>query len=185
MTVARTEQAGATLPLRLFLVGFMASGKSTVGSVLAEKLGRPFLDLDAVIEAEAGESIPEIFESRGEPVFRDLEHRCLTDMAAIPSAVIATGGGTMVFERNREAMRRLGVSIWLDPGIDTLLARLRRTAGGDRPLYQDEAQARALYNRRVEAYRMADLRVTSPTEATAHAVADKIQSLLRERSCGI
>ncbi len=171
--------------VRLYLVGFMASGKTAVGAELARLLERPFVDLDAVIEEQVGASIQDIFERRGESAFRDLEHQYLCQTEAIEGGVIATGGGTMVFERNREVIRRQGLSIWLDPGLETILARLARSWKSDRPLYLGDEQTRNLYNRRLDAYRMADLRVTSPPEATARSVAARIELLLRERSCGI
>ena len=180
-----TSHEEAAPSARLYLVGFMACGKTAVGSALARLLGRPFIDLDAVIEEQTGERIRAIFEQRGEAAFRELEHECLRQTEMIGGGVIATGGGTMAFERNRAVIRRLGASIWLDPGIETILARLARSVKADRPLYLDEEQTRELYNRRLDAYRMADLRVTSPPEATADSVAARIEVLLRERSCAI
>lgn len=170
---------------RLYLTGFMAAGKTAVGSALAENLGRVFCDLDAVIEQEAGETVREIFARRGEAAFRDLEHECLGRTAELAGAVIATGGGTMSFARNRELIRRLGVSVWLDPPFDTLLARLRRSVAADRPLYGDENETRALYHRRLDAYRMSDLRIEPSSGESAPSVAARIAHLLRERRCAI
>ncbi len=185
MVSASPDETTPPSTARLYLVGFMASGKTSVGSRLARLLERSFVDLDAVIEEKAGESVRAIFDHRGEQAFRDLEYQCLRQTEAVEHGVIATGGGAMVFERNREVIRRLGLSIWLDPGLETILARLARSVKSDRPLYLGEEQIRELYTRRLDTYRMADLRVTSPPEATAHTVAARIEHLLRERSCGI
>ena len=163
----------------------MAAGKTVVGSALAQLLGYRFRDLDQAIEERAGDKVREIFERHGEARFRDLEHECLKRTGALEEAVIATGGGTMAYERNRQVMRRLGVSVWLDPGLPTLLERLRRSIAADRPLLRNQEQTRALYHRRLDAYRMADLRVEVSSRETAHDVAARIASLLRERSCVI
>ena len=163
----------------------MAAGKTHVGSLLARMLGFRFVDLDREIESRAGEPVRAIFERRGEGHFRDLEHECLRRTASLGDAVIATGGGTMAAERNRDVIRRLGVSVWLDADIETLLARLRRSVRSQRPLFRDEAQARALYLERREAYRLADLRVGTASDGTAQSVAGNIALLLRERRCVI
>ncbi|HEY2738306.1 MAG TPA: shikimate kinase, partial [Thermoanaerobaculia bacterium] len=79
--------------MRIYLTGFMGSGKSTVGRLLAERLGMPFIDLDAEIEQRAGITVREIFERHGEPVFRRLEQEALRATEEMPDAVVATGGG--------------------------------------------------------------------------------------------
>lgn len=172
-------------PGRIYLIGFMAAGKTTIGSALGAMLGAPFIDLDRAIEQQAGQRVSEIFEHRGESAFRDLEHEGLGDTEALAHCVIATGGGAFTYERNRELIQRLGVSVWIDPGLEAILERLRRSRREDRPLFRDAAQIRALYHRRLDAYRMADLRIRSGSEETAQGVAASIASLIRERSCGI
>ena len=179
------ESRAGQIPPRIYLTGFMAAGKTTIGSALAELLDRPFVDLDQEIERRTGERVREIFARHGERAFRDLEHESLQRTADLAQGVIATGGGAMAHERNRQVIRRLGVSVWLDPGLETLLSRLRRSLRSDRPLFRDEEQARALYLRRLDAYRMADLRIDTGAEATVESVAASIVSLLRERSCVI
>ncbi len=170
---------------RVYLVGFMAAGKSAVGSALAGLLGVDFYDLDRLIEQRAGAPVHEIFERRGEGWFRDLEHQCLEQTGALESAVIATGGGTMTFARNRELIGRLGASVWLDPPFETLMARLEKGGGPTRPLFRDPEQARALYHSRLDAYRMADLRIETLGRETADDVAARIAAELRERNCAI
>ena len=180
-----TDVPSKAAPRRIYLTGFMAAGKTTIGSRLAELLDYPFVDLDHAIEQRTGERVPEIFARQGEDAFRNLEHECLLCTADLVQGVIATGGGTMAQERNREVIRQLGVSLWIDPGIELILARLRRSRRSDRPLFRDEEQARKLYHRRLDAYRMADLRIETPSGETAQSVAASIAALLRERSCVI
>ncbi|MCP3957570.1 MAG: shikimate kinase [bacterium] len=171
--------------MRIYLIGFMAAGKTKVGISLSGLLGYRFCDLDQEIEGQVGASVREIFERRGEDSFRDLEHGCLERTASFENAVIATGGGTMTFERNRALIRDSGVSVWLDPSFEILLERLARGARGSRPLFRDEEQARSLYDSRLDAYRMADLRIETMAEDTPGGVAGKIAARLRERSCAI
>ena len=128
---------------RIYLTGFMAAGKTAVGGALAALLGYRFIDLDRQIEARAGLSAAEIFERRGEEAFRELEHRALEGTANLRQTVIATGGGAMTFERNRALIRRLGLSVWLDPGFEIILARLDEAGRRRRPLFRDPEQARS------------------------------------------
>ena len=109
----------------LVLIGYRGTGKSTVGRILAESLGRPFLDSDREIEARAGRSIRSIFTESGEAEFRDIEERTLAEvMAEIPGAVLATGGGAVLRPANREGLRRFGFVAWLTAGPAELARRL-------------------------------------------------------------
>lgn len=117
------------------LIGFMGSGKSTVGKLLAEKLDNRFVDTDAVIEKKVGCSISELFETKGEEYFRDLESKVLKGLAKKSERfVIATGGGMPVRPANREAMRSLGTVVYLKANAETIAEHLQ----GDttRPLLQ-------------------------------------------------
>lgn len=170
---------------RIYLVGFMAAGKSTVGSALASELNYRFVDLDRLIEDREGLRVHQIFERHGEDQFRDLEHECLRQTEARENVVIATGGGTMTFERNRAVIGRLGLSIWLDPPLRELLERLERGGRSKRPMFRGRQHARALYHSRRDAYRMADMRIETVSRDTADVVAARIAALLRERNCVI
>lgn len=163
----------------------MAAGKTVVGSALARILGYSFRDLDRAIEEQSRQTVREIFSRSGEAAFRDLEHECLRRTAELEDVVIGTGGGTMAFPRNREVIRRLGVSVWLDPPYETLRARLVRSVSADRPMLGDDNETRALYHRRLDAYRMSDLRIETSSGETSQGVAVRIALLLRERSCVI
>ncbi len=153
----------------IYLVGFMGSGKSTIGRCLAERLGLPFVDLDDDIEAAAGRTIADIFSNDGEAAFRDAEHAALAARArGLDAAVVALGGGAYTFARNRELLRGAGMTVWLDCSFERALARV---AGFEhRPLAKDPAQFRLLFEKRIADYALADVRipVTSddPEEAT-------------------
>jgi shikimate kinase len=109
----------------LVLIGYRGTGKSTVGRILAERLGRPFLDCDREIEARSERSIRSIFHESGEPAFRDLEERTLAELTAErPGAVLATGGGAVLRESNRRTLRGFGFVVWLTADPVELARRL-------------------------------------------------------------
>jgi shikimate kinase len=111
---------------RIALVGMMGSGKSTVGRSLAERLGCPFVDLDAAIEAESGVSIPRIFATGGEAAFRAWEERVLRELTGTSQdMVLATGGGVVVTPGCRDLLRGQWRTVWLFAGVDTLVERLQ------------------------------------------------------------
>jgi shikimate kinase len=140
----------------VYLVGFMGSGKSTVGRRLAERLGMDFVDLDDDIEAAAGRRIAEIFSQDGEGAFRDAEHAALAARVGQP-VVLALGGGAFTFARNRELLAGAGTSVWLDCPF---AMALRRVEGfGHRPLAQDPERFRELFEKRQADYALADVRV--------------------------
>ena len=125
----------------------MGSGKSTVGARVAELTGRPFIDLDAIIE-ERHESIPELFR-RGEAEFRRLEEETLAAVLSFPDAVIALGGGTVLSPANRARLKNRAFTVYLDVEVGTAWKRVR---GSDRPLAQQEHAFRQLYADRQHAY---------------------------------
>lgn len=161
-------------PSPLILAGFMGCGKSTVGRILAQRLGWHFCDLDERIEAAAGSSIPEIFRQRGEPAYRELEHAELLQAlgeAAARRTVLALGGGTFAQPQNLEPIRAAaGCTLFLEVPLDELM--LRCAAMANRPLFRDEASFRALYEHRVGFYRQAQ--VTIAADAAPQVVADRI-----------
>lgn len=149
----------------------MGSGKTTVGTLLARQLAWRFVDLDDRIEEAAGLRIPEIFERRGEPAFRQIEADQLR--AALgralelkESIVLALGGGTYAQPGAPEFLRTSGIPVvWLNPSVDVLLARCMTMTG--RPLFRDEATFRALHAQRLPSYQQADHRVDSTGEPAA------------------
>ena len=113
------------------MIGYRGTGKSTVGRILADRLNRTFLDADLEIEARAGRSISAIFTEEGEPVFRDWEERTLAELTrAIPTAVIATGGGAVLREANRRRLRDFGFVVWLTAEPAELARRLEADPRG-------------------------------------------------------
>jgi shikimate kinase len=117
------------------LVGYRGTGKSTVGRLVAARLGRPFVDADAALEARLGRSIRSFFESFGEPAFRDREEALLAELTSVPDRVLATGGGVVLREANRDALRRFGFVVWLTADPAVLAARLEadQSSGPGRP----------------------------------------------------
>jgi shikimate kinase len=156
---------------RVYLVGFMASGKTTVGRRLAERLGVPFVDLDSEIERTSGLTVRALFERAGEAVFRERESVFLDATAAIPNAVIATGGGTYVSEGNRRRIAALGTAVFLASPLPTLVARL--SGKTDRPLFRDALQAAALFAEREPFYRMGSLCVPLD-DGSVETAADRV-----------
>ncbi len=142
---------------RIYLVGFMGSGKTTVGELVARELGYRFIDLDREIERRRGMSIAEIFEREGEVEFRRLEALSLRDTEGGPDLVVATGGGTLTIPENREFVRRTGLTVWLDASLEVLLQRCREGAAR-RPVLAGEEAMRALLDERTPGYRGADVR---------------------------
>lgn len=142
------------------LVGMMGSGKTAVGKALAARLGVAFLDSDAAIEEAAQASIAEIFARDGEAFFRDREAEVIARLLAGVPAVLSTGGGAFLAERNRAAIAARGVSVWLDVPLDQLWERVRHKE--TRPLLRTADPRGTLgqiYEARVPVYRLADLRV--------------------------
>lgn len=159
-----SESPGA-LPRRknVVLIGLMGSGKSTVGRMVASKLGFQFVDTDHMIADAARRSIPHIFEHEGEEAFRARESAALRSLLNRDHCVIATGGGIVTQERNHPLLRHLGFIVWLEADVATLH---RRTAGGhDRPLLKDgdpKAKLQRLLDARLPLYKqLADLRIAT------------------------
>ncbi len=120
----------------IVITGFMGTGKSSVGRLVADRLGRAFVDMDLLIEEAEGCSIAEIFAAKGEPYFRSLERDLCLELSARSGLVIATGGGALIDARNRELMDRSGMLFCLQCGPDEILRRLARAE--DRPLLEVE-----------------------------------------------
>jgi len=152
-------------PQMICLAGFMGSGKTTVGTLLARQLAWRFVDLDDRIEESAGLAIAQIFERFGEPAFRQIEANQLRAALGRVSAqkeatVLALGGGTYAQPGCPEFLRTAGVPVlWLDSPVELLLSRCMTMTG--RPLFRDESSFRALYAQRLPSYQLADFRVDS------------------------
>lgn len=146
----------------IVLVGMMGAGKSSIGRKLAARLGIPFVDADAEIEAAADMTIPEIFASKGEEYFRDGEKRVIARLLESGPQVLATGGGAFMNPDTRALVGVKGVSVWLKAEFDVLMRRIRRRA--DRPLLRTANPAetlRKLMSERYPTYEHADLIIQS------------------------
>ena len=156
----------------IYLVGFMGSGKSTIGRLLAGRLGWSFFDIDEEIEAAAKMTIAEIFAARGEPAFRRIEARIIRRrVGAIGRgrpAVLALGGGAFAEPANRELLMNNGITVWLDCPFDIVKRRVAQAS--HRPLARDAEKFAALYESRREVYGLADARIPSEGDDPAAAV---------------
>ena len=154
------------------LIGMPASGKSTVGKLLAERLGRELIDTDALIVERAGMEIKEIFATRGEAEFRRLESEVIKEVAARSSVIIATGGGAVLFEDNVKALRENGRLFFLDRPPQLLVPT------SSRPLSSDRASIEKRYRERYPIYTsIADVRIDA--SVTADEVAEKIKEFCK------
>jgi shikimate kinase len=184
-----TAFPGAPVNRRLIcLIGFMGSGKTTVGALLARQLAWRFVDLDARIEQAAGLCITEIFERLGEPAFREIEHQQLANALgqaaedATP-AILALGGGTFAQSANIDLLRDTGAAlIWLDCPMELLLARCVTMTG--RPLFRDEHSFRQLYEQRLPFYLQAAYRVDA-SGAPRHVLEQILTLGILEPAAGV
>lgn len=167
---------------KIYLVGFMAAGKTTVARALAARLGWRAEDIDELIEAREHRTVRDIFARAGEPHFRSVEREILQLLLPLRHVVVATGGGTFVDPENRAAIKADGLSIWLDVPFEAVLARV--PADGRRPLAADRAQMERLFAYRQAAYAQADLRIEvggSAAEEIAERLVDGIRDVERRR----
>ena len=156
----------------IVLTGMPGSGKSTLGTLLAERLGRTLIDTDAEIIKRAEMPITEIFRTKGETAFRDLESAVIRDLSLRGGAVVATGGGAVLRRENVDALKQNGTLVFLDRPPETLLP----TAG--RPLADDAAKLRALYAERYPVYTAAadvTVPVTGTPEETVNMILEKLR----------
>ena len=161
----------------VILVGFMGAGKSSVGRLLARRMGRCFVETDDMITAGEGRSIPAIFAERGEAYFRSLEEETVRLLALKSGDVIATGGGLYCREGRPEAMRALGTVVWLSGDFDVLYERARRM--GERPMLagRTREEVAAIYQGRETYYRQADLTVDTTRRNTDQVVTQVLLAL--------
>lgn len=148
---------------KLYLVGFMGAGKSTVARLLGRRLGWRVEDVDQRIEHVERRPIAAIFAQDGEPYFRQLERRVITELLPLHEVVVATGGGTFADPDNRSAMLASGAVAWLDVPIQSVIQRI--PPDGRRPLATDRPQLEELYARRQAAYQQAHVRVDASRPA--------------------
>lgn len=168
-----------TRPGRIYLVGFMGSGKTAIGRRVAERLEVPFVDLDAEIERTSGQTVRTLFEAPGEAAFRQREKLFLEGTESLPDAVIATGGGCYVREENRRSIAHLGTAVFLDVPFSRIFSRLAGKT--DRPLFEGPEQAARLYAEREPFYRMASVHVRLE-EGSIEESADRVLNALLDHT---
>jgi len=154
----------------IILCGFMGCGKSSVGEILAELLNRKFIDMDSYISTKAGMDINGIFAGLGEQAFRDMEHTACAELAEEKGAVIATGGGTLTFERNACLLRQNGTIVFIDVPLEIIEQRLAQD--NTRPMLKKH-DLRELYEERRPLYKKAaDFTVSGvgPPEVVAEEI---------------
>jgi shikimate kinase len=184
-SASQEAEVSAALGTRsIVLVGMMGAGKSTIGRRLSGRLRLPFLDADIEIEAAAGMSISDIFESRGEPDFRDGEARVIARLLDGGPCVLATGGGAFMREETRNRIRDKAVSIWLKADVDIIMRRVKRRS--DRPLLKTADPAATvgrLIEERDPVYQHADLTIWS-RDVPHEKIVDECLEALYARLCG-
>jgi shikimate kinase len=161
MTADIQSEAQSDPPRRIVLTGFMGSGKSTVGPLLANRLGWRFLDVDNVIEAEAAATIAELFARHGEAGFRDREHAVIARLASEDSLVLALGGGAIEHSATRAMLLSTPGTqlVHLEVELATTLTRCRGTED-TRPILADQANLASRYQRRLPLYRTAHISIS-------------------------
>jgi shikimate kinase len=148
---------------KLYLVGFMGAGKTTVGRMLGRRLGWRMEDLDERIESRERRSVAAIFAQQGEPYFRQQERQLIGELLPERHVIVATGGGTFAEADNRAVMLADGAVAWLDVPLAVVFDRV--PADGRRPLAADRAQMEQLYQRRRLAYAEAHVRIDAARPA--------------------
>ncbi len=170
----------------IMLAGFMGTGKSSVGRCLAAMLGMAFLDTDALIEAEAGAVISEIFRTRGETWFRRLEARAVRQASRLNNTVISLGGGALMDQRNINALKRAGVMVWLRTSPENVLARLQAEGAASihaRPVLEGRAeleQVRSLMSMRERGYRQAHVTIDTDGKRPEEIAREVARSAARQ-----
>lgn len=167
--------------VNLYLVGFMGTGKSTVGRAVAQKLGFELLDSDHEIERQQGKSIPEIFAVEGEPAFRAMERKFIAEGHPAARTVVSCGGGLVVQPGMLETLQDKGVVICLHAAIETILARTARQR--NRPLLNvedPEERIRTLYAAREPIYRKSGTMILTDARPLGEIVAHVIRAWRRE-----
>jgi len=168
---------------RIVLTGFMGAGKSTVGAILAQRIGWEFVDADTVIESRAEKTVAEIFAQRGEAVFRALEVEAIREYALHDSLVLALGGGAIETEATRKLLATLDRSciLFLDAPLDILVARcLAQPAAAERPVLADREGLLRRFNARLPYYRNAHLTIAT-AGLSPQAVVTRILEAIEKR----
>jgi shikimate kinase len=159
---------------KLYLVGFMGSGKTTVARALGRRLGWRVIDLDEEIERREGRTVSQVFAEQGEAYFRKVEREVLLAFLPARNAIVATGGGTFVQAANRADIMADGVAVWLDAPFGHIVDRV--PSDGRRPLAADRESFAALFEQRRAVYRLAHIRIDAQgrVDALVERLMDKL-----------
>ena len=166
----------------IYLVGFMGSGKSTVGKLLAQGLNRTFVDMDAVLEKRIGKPIAEVFATAGEEYFRTREHQLLLSLSRGRRQVVATGGGVPEKKENRWLMRGSGTVVHLQSDLASCIKRLSASETNARPLWKDRSFIEGLYQRRGNLYDESDLSLSVDGRSPGDVAQEIIRHLYRDQA---
>jgi shikimate kinase len=145
LTRSEKSESDYLCRMRVFIIGYMGSGKTTVGKALAEALGIPWTDLDEEFETRYRVSIPDFFGKYGEAAFRRIESSLLGELCLLPEAVISTGGGTPCFNGNADRMNASGLTLYLEATPELILKRLK-TGFRKRPVFEKMKEGNTLEN---------------------------------------
>jgi shikimate kinase len=175
--------SNSAAPRRIVLTGFMGSGKTTLGPLIAARLGWSFIDADDVIEAEAGVTIAELFARHGEAAFRERERATIARLAAGDSLVLALGGGAIEHQATRDLLLTAPETLLIHLEVE-LATTLKRCAGTElaRPILADRANLERRYQRRLPLYRMAHISI--PVDALFPEQAVEQILSVASRDCG-
>lgn len=159
--------------MKIYVIGFMGAGKTTIGRELASRLDAPFFDLDELIEAAERMSIKDIFAYQGEPYFRKRERDILRSTRYLEKAVVATGGGTFTFDENIQFIQSEGLSVYLSAPYSLLRSRIGEKTG-ERPLFRDDAAAHELFNQRIRYYKLSDITIEIHEHETPAEIIERL-----------
>ncbi|MDQ7056769.1 MAG: shikimate kinase [Persephonella sp.] len=159
----------------IYLVGFMGSGKSTIGKLLSEKTGMKFVDIDQMIERHERRKISEIFEKEGKAISDKRKRKCLKKFQRKKGIIVSTGGGLGADTGNMERMKNTGTVIWLDASLETILERTENDT--ERPLLkQPYERLKKLYEERKKVYRTADIHINVNRKSPEEIVQEIMES---------
>ena len=159
--------------MKIYLVGFMGAGKTTIGRELAARIDTPFFDLDELIESAERQSIKDLFAQQGEPYFRKRERDILRSTRYLEQGVVATGGGTFTFDENIQFIQSEGLSVYLSAPYSLLRNRVGDKAA-ERPLFRDDLATHDLFNARIRYYRMADVTIEVREDETPNEIVERL-----------
>lgn len=183
MSIDHSMDKSWVLHRTVVLVGMMGSGKTAIGRALSQVLDVPFVDSDSEIEAAANASISEIFAKSGEPFFRDREAEVIARLLQSEPCILSTGGGAYLAARNRAAISRSGVAVWLDADLELLWERVRHN--DTRPLLRTpdpRATLGEIFEARAPIYEQADLRATADPKFNIDEMTDEVLRVLATRA---